>query len=68
MPHDTGDNILEKTLCRAISLTGHEVTPDEKQGQSNFKIYRQKIKMFNPNKQKSFPAKIVGAVSIKIFM
>ena len=64
MPHDTGDNILEKTLCRAISLTGH----NEKQGQSNFKIYRQKIKMFNPNKQKSSPAKIVGAVSIKIFM
>ena len=26
---DIGDNVLEETLCRAISLTGHEVTPDD---------------------------------------
>ena len=24
-----GNNILEETVCRAISLTGHEVTPDD---------------------------------------
>ena len=24
-----GDNVLEETVCRAISLTGHEVTPDD---------------------------------------
>ena len=29
----------------------------EKQGQSNFKFYRQKIKTFNSNKQKSSPQK-----------
>ena len=33
----TGDNVLEETVCRAISLTGLEVT-SEKQGQNNFKI------------------------------
>ena len=26
VPHDIEDNILEETVCRAISLTGHEVT------------------------------------------
>ena len=29
IPCDIGDNVLEETLCRAISLTGHEVTPDD---------------------------------------
>ena len=29
VPHDIGDNVLEETVCRAISLTGHEVTPDD---------------------------------------
>ena len=29
MPHDIGDNVLEETVCRAISLTGHEFTPDD---------------------------------------
>ena len=38
-----------------------------KQRKSNFKIQRQKNKMFNPNKQESSPAKIVEAVSVKTF-
>ena len=29
VPRDIGDNVLEETVCRAISLTGHEVTPDD---------------------------------------
>ena len=29
MPRDIGDNVLEETVCRAISLTGNEVTPDD---------------------------------------
>ena len=29
VPSDIGDNVLEETVCRAISLTGHEVTPDD---------------------------------------
>ena len=29
VPHDIGDNVLEETVCRAISLTGYEVTPDD---------------------------------------
>ena len=29
MPRDTGDNVLEETVCRAIFLTGNEVTPDD---------------------------------------
>ena len=28
LPRDIGDNVLEETVCRAISLTGHEITPD----------------------------------------
>ena len=42
---DIGDNILEEAVCRAISLNGHEVAPDdlhvsstEKQKQSYSKI------------------------------
>ena len=42
---DIGVNVLEQTICRAISLTGHEVTPDDlhicyrlKTRESNFKI------------------------------
>ena len=38
MPRDTGDNLLEKVVCRAISLTAHEVTPDD------FKIKDRKLK------------------------
>ena len=26
---DIGNNVLEQTVCRAISLTGHDVTPDD---------------------------------------
>ena len=26
---DIGDNVLEETVCRAISPTGNEVTPDD---------------------------------------
>ena len=29
VPRDIGNNVLEETVCRAISLTGHEVTPDD---------------------------------------
>ena len=29
MPRDIGDHILEETVNRTISLTGHEVTPDD---------------------------------------
>ena len=29
VPHDIGDNVLEETICRAVSLTGHEVTCDD---------------------------------------
>ena len=29
VPRNIGDNVLEETVCRAISLTGHEVTPDD---------------------------------------
>ena len=29
VPRDIRDNFLDKTVCRAISLTGHEVTPDD---------------------------------------
>ena len=29
MPRDIGDNVLEETVCRDISLTGCEVTPDD---------------------------------------
>ena len=29
MPRDIGDNVLEETVYRNISLTGHEVTPDD---------------------------------------
>ena len=29
VPRDIGDNVLEETVCRAISLTGHEVTPND---------------------------------------
>ena len=29
IPRDIGDNVLEETVCRAISLTEHEVTPDD---------------------------------------
>ena len=29
MPRNIGGNVLEKTVCRAISLTCHEITPDE---------------------------------------
>ena len=32
LPHDIGDNALEKTVCRAISLTENEVTSDDLQG------------------------------------
>ena len=28
MPRDIVDNVLEETVCRAISLTGHRVTAD----------------------------------------
>ena len=28
---EIGDNVLEETVCRAISLTGHEVTPNDLQ-------------------------------------
>ena len=38
VPRDTGDNLLEKVVCRAISLTAHEVTPDD------FKIKDRKLK------------------------
>ena len=46
VPHDIGDNVPEETICRAISLTGHEVTSDDlhtchrlkKKGQSNSKL------------------------------
>ena len=27
VPRDIGDNVLEETVCKAISLTGHKVTP-----------------------------------------
>ena len=29
MLRDIGDNILEEAVCRAISLNGHEVAPDD---------------------------------------
>ena len=29
VPRDIGNNVLEETVCRAISLTGHEVTPGD---------------------------------------
>ena len=29
VPSDIGDNVLEETVCIAISLTGHEFTPDD---------------------------------------
>ena len=29
VPRDIADNILEETVCGAISLTGHEVIPDD---------------------------------------
>ena len=29
VPCDIGDSVLEETVCRAISLTRHEVTPDD---------------------------------------
>ena len=29
VPRDIGNNVLEETVCGAISLTGHEVTPDD---------------------------------------
>ena len=29
VPHDIEDNVLEETVCRAFSLTGHEVTTDD---------------------------------------
>ena len=29
VPGDIGDNVLEETVCIAISLTGHEFTPDD---------------------------------------
>ena len=29
VPRDIGDNVLEETVYRTISLTGHEVTPDD---------------------------------------
>ena len=29
IPRDIGDNVLEETVRGAISLTGHEVTPDD---------------------------------------
>ena len=29
VPLDIGDNVLEETVCRAISLTRNEVTPDD---------------------------------------
>ena len=31
VPHDIGDNVLEETACREISLAGNEVTPDDLQ-------------------------------------
>ena len=49
VPHDIGDNVLQETVCRAISLTGHEVTLmivslTEKQDRKLKKeIWRQKI-------------------------
>ena len=75
VPCDTGDNVLEETVCRAISLTGHEVTPDDlhmcHQLKNNdrviLKFKDRKLKPLYPNNQKSSPAKFVGAVSIKIF-
>ena len=74
MPCDIGDNILEELVCRAISLTGHEITPDDlnvchelKNKYSNFKVQRQKVYMLNSNKQGSSRAKISETLSIKIF-
>ena len=29
VPRDNGDNFLVETVCKAISLTGHEFTPDD---------------------------------------
>ena len=29
VPRDIGENVLEEKICRAISLTGHEVTSDD---------------------------------------
>ena len=29
VPHDIGNKVLEETVCRAICLTWHEVTPDD---------------------------------------
>ena len=29
VPRDIGDNVLDETVCRTISLTGHEVTLDD---------------------------------------
>ena len=29
MSRDIGDNVLGEKVCRAVSLTGHEVKPDD---------------------------------------
>ena len=72
---DIGDNVLEETVCRVISPTGHEVTPDglhacyqlKNKDRIISKFKDKRLKLSVQINKKSSPAKIVGTGSIKTF-
>ena len=67
LPHDIEDNALEKTVCRAISLTGNQVTSDDLQACHRLKNKDRVILKFKDSKKrKSSPAEIFGTLSILV--
>ena len=52
MSRDIGDNVVKETVCRAISLTGLEVTPDDFHACHRLKNRKIKILKFKDRKLK----------------
>ena len=52
MPGDIGGNLLEETVCRATSLTGHEVTPHDLHASHRLKNKDRVILKFKDRKLK----------------
>lgn len=53
VPHDIDDQVLEDTVCEALSLTGHTVTPDDLQACHRLKRKDRVIVKFSSRKLKN---------------